>query len=74
MILVLFQSAHGGSEPKIISTMAVDGFSSMSNHVSLFDNPNAENHLRELLQQHKSRKTDEPVSTSNFINFSTYFG
>lgn len=59
----------GGSEPKIISTMAPRGYSQHANHVSLFENPNADEVIHNLIRQHKSRKVDDPVSIHFLIFF-----
>ncbi|XP_055295008.1 nuclear factor related to kappa-B-binding protein [Sitodiplosis mosellana] len=49
-----------GSEPRIISTMASKSSIQSSNQQSLVGNPDAEEILRELLLQHKTRKQEDP--------------
>lgn len=64
-----FQPVFGsGSEPKIVSTMTRKGYPYHSNHVSLFENPNAEEIVRGLIRQHKSRKNEDPVSVGFIIS------
>lgn len=59
----------GGSEPKILSTMADRGYSQLANHVSLFENSNADEVIHDLIRQHKSRKAEEPVRSRNSSTF-----
>lgn len=63
VLFVYFQIAllGTGSEPKIISSMAQKGNLQITSHVSLFDNPEAEEIYRELINQHKARKHEDPV-------------
>lgn len=50
-----------GSEPRIISTMASKNNIQASNQGTLSGNSNAEEIYRELLDQHKARKLEDPV-------------
>lgn len=48
-------------EPRIISTMASKSNIQTPNQRTLSGNPNADEIYRELLDQHKARKLEDPV-------------
>lgn len=60
-----------GSEPRIISTMASKSAIQTPYQGTIIGNPDAEEIYRDLLNQHKARKLDDPVNMFTINNKSS---